>query len=48
MQIKFFFAWYDCWIGFFYDRGKRVLYLCPLPMCVFKVSLHRQPAGGST
>lgn len=37
MKINFFFAWYDAWIGFYYDRDRRVLYIAPLPCFVFKV-----------
>jgi hypothetical protein len=28
-------AWYDLWIGFYYDVGHRVLYFLPFPMLVF-------------
>lgn len=35
--ITFFFAWYDFWIGVFYDGKKGILYICPLPCCVIKV-----------
>ncbi len=37
MKVRFAFLWYDFWIGAYYDREKKVLYICPLPMCVFKI-----------
>lgn len=33
MTVRPVFAWYDFWIGLFYDRGKRRLYVFPVP-CV--------------
>jgi len=35
MKVKLLFAWYDLWIGLFYDKQKRWLYVLPLPMCGF-------------
>ena len=40
--MRVFFAWYDFWIGAFYDRNKRVLYICPFPMVVIQVGGSRQ------
>jgi hypothetical protein len=39
MKIKPFFRWYDLWIGMYWDRYARVLYVCPLPMLGIAISL---------
>ena len=38
-RTKLFFAWYDFWIGFYYDRKIKRLYICPLPCFVISISL---------
>ena len=35
MKVRVFWAWFDFWVGFYYDRKKRILYFCPLPTVVF-------------
>ena len=32
-------AWYDLWIGFYYDVGHRTLYFIPIPCVVFRFQL---------
>lgn len=32
MSIRPIFAWYDLWIGAFWDQAKRRLYIFPVPM----------------
>lgn len=32
MEVEFLFKWYDFWIGAFYDKKKRWLYILPIPM----------------
>jgi len=38
MKYKLFWAWFDFWIGFYFDRKKRILYICPLPTIVLAIS----------
>lgn len=38
-QVSLFFAWYDLWMGCFWDRKTRALYICPLPCCVIKLKM---------
>lgn len=32
--MKFKFDPCDFWVGFYYDKRKYILYICPIPMCV--------------
>ena len=39
MRVKPMFAWYDFWIGAFYDKPRRRLYVFPVPMFGVRIDL---------
>ena len=41
-EISPLFAWYDFWIGIFYDKKNRRLYILPLPMMGVKIQFGRR------
>jgi len=40
MKIKPLFAWYDFWIGIYWDRQNKTLYIMPIPMFGIKILYH--------
>jgi hypothetical protein len=40
MTVKPIFAWYDLWVGAFWDRKGRKLYILPLPMLGMVISFN--------
>lgn len=47
MKTRILVAWFDFWVGIFWDRRKRRLYIFPIPMVGVVVQWPRQiaPAG---
>ncbi len=41
VEISGFFRWYDLWIGAFWDRKTRTLYVCPVPTLGIKIVFGR-------
>ncbi len=39
IRIKIFWTWYDSWIGAYWNKDKRVLYICPLMWIVIAISI---------
>lgn len=37
MRARLVFAWYDAWVGAYYDRSRQRLYVFPLPCVGFYV-----------
>lgn len=36
LTVRVRWAWYDLWVGAYWDRRSRVLYVCPLPTLVIE------------
>lgn len=45
VRIEPIFAWYDFWVGFFWDRKKGNLYVFPVPMLGVKVEFRHLRQG---
>ncbi|MES2379727.1 MAG: hypothetical protein V4538_01710 [Bacteroidota bacterium] len=41
-KVSFLFAWYDLWVGIFWDRKKRWLYILPVPCTGIIVKFEKQ------
>ncbi len=37
MKVRLKFAWYDIWVGAFWDGKSKILYVCPFPMCLIEI-----------
>lgn len=42
MTVRTYIAWYDLWIGVYWDRKCRILYVCPLPTWVIEIRFRRE------
>ena len=45
MKLRMFFAWYDAWVGFYWDAKRRVLYVCLVPCVVLAVECRAQQSA---
>lgn len=43
MKITTKFAWYDLWVGGYWDRKTHVLYICPLPTWLIEIHPETPP-----
>ena len=44
VKIRLINAWYDFWIGLYWDRAKRRLYVFPIPMVGLLFDFNRREA----
>ncbi len=42
MAVSLMFAWYDLWIGFYWNRHSRALYILPMPCVGIKIQFNRE------
>jgi hypothetical protein len=42
MRITLVVAWYDLWVGAYWDRSSRSLYLLPVPCLGFKIQFGKR------
>jgi hypothetical protein len=42
-RVRVRWAWFDMWVGAYWDRADRVLYVCPVPMVVVAISRGWEP-----
>ena len=40
-RVKFMFAWYDLWVGVYWNRSFRYLYIFPIPMFGVRVDFSK-------
>ena len=46
IRARFLFAWYDFWIGLFWDRAKRRHYVLPIPCCGIVIDFATENPNG--
>lgn len=37
LKIELFFAWYDFWVGLYFNRKEKSVYICLIPCLVIKI-----------
>lgn len=46
MKVRRMFAWYDLWVGFYWDRKTRALYFLPLPTVGWRFGFAKEREPG--